>query len=85
MAYEGELQKLDDVEKLHLLNATSSTTPIDLEAPPEEDEGDVVSTSIMFGTIPATVITTIPVRSATANVEHREKQVGDGAAGAGAT
>ncbi|XP_056688797.1 uncharacterized protein [Spinacia oleracea] len=83
IAYEGDLQKLEDAEKLHLLNATSSSRPIDLEASPEEDEGELVSTSIMFGTIPATIITTVPVRGGNVNVEHKEMQLGEGAPGAG--
>ncbi|XP_056683220.1 uncharacterized protein [Spinacia oleracea] len=84
IAYEGDLQKLEDAEKGRLLRATSSSMPIDLEAPPIEDgECEVVSTSILFGTIPTTVTTTIPVRGSSRGVGSSVQSMDEGSARSG--
>ncbi|XP_056691001.1 uncharacterized protein [Spinacia oleracea] len=82
IAYQGDLQKLEDAEKRKVLAAAGCSRIIDLEAPPTEDgDCEVVTSQILFGTIPATVVSTVPVRGSEEVVSSIDKVVKDGGVG----
>lgn len=75
IAYQGDIQKLEDAEKRSLQIGSGSGNVIDLDAIPSEAQaGEVVTTEILFGTIPATVTSTIVSQNQSVNAEERSKK-----------